>query len=50
MTQLRNIPSVERVLSSDTLAREIKAYSREWILSLVRQELDRARAGVMKGA
>ena len=41
---------MERVLSSDTLAREIKAYSREWILSLVRQELDRARAGVMKGA
>jgi L-seryl-tRNA(Ser) seleniumtransferase len=41
---------VERVLSSDTLAREVKAYSRDWIVSLVRQELDRARAGVMKGA
>ena len=50
MTQLRNIPSVERVLSSDTLAWEMKAYSREWILSLVRQELDRARASVMTGA
>ena len=50
MIQLRNIPSVERVLSSDTLAWEMKAYSREWIVSLVRQELDRARAGVMKGA
>ena len=50
MTQLRNIPSVERVLSSGTLAWELKAYSREWILSLVRQELDRARASVMRGA
>ena len=50
MTQLRNIPSVERVLSSETLAWEMKAYSREWIVSLVRQELDRARAGVMNGA
>ena len=50
MTQLRNIPSVERVLSSETLAWEMKAYSREWIVSLVRQELDRARARVMNGA
>ncbi len=50
MTQLRNIPSVERVLSSDTLAREVKAYSRDWLVSLVRQELDRARAQVRNGA
>ena len=50
MTQLRNIPSVERVMSSEALAWEMKAYSHEWMLSLVRQELDRARASVMKGA
>lgn len=50
LTQLRNIPSVERVLSSDTLAWEIKAYSRGWVLSLVRQELDRARSRARQGA
>lgn len=50
MTQLRNIPSVERVLSSEILAWEMKAYRREWMLSLVRRELDRARASVMGGA
>ena len=50
MTQLRNIPSVERVVSSDLLAREVKAYSREWIVSLVRLQLDKARADVRGGA
>ena len=50
MTQLRNIPSVERVVSSDLLAREVKAYSREWIVSLVRMQLDKARTNVREGA
>ncbi|MDE2844450.1 MAG: L-seryl-tRNA(Sec) selenium transferase [Chloroflexota bacterium] len=50
MTQLRNIPSVERVVSSDLLSREVRAYSREWIVSLVRLQLDKARAEVRGGA
>ena len=50
MTQLRNIPSVERVVSSDLLAREVRAYSRDWIVSLVRLQLDKARAIVREGA
>ncbi|MDE2779044.1 MAG: L-seryl-tRNA(Sec) selenium transferase [Chloroflexota bacterium] len=50
MTQLRNIPSVERVVSSDLLSREVRAYSRDWIVSLVRLQLDKARAEVREGA
>ena len=49
MTQLRNLPSVERVVSCDLLAREVKAYRREWIVSLVRQQIDEARETVKKG-
>ena len=50
LTQLRNIPSVERVVGSQLLAEEIKAYSRDWIVSLVRQHLEKARADVRQGA
>ena len=50
MTQLRDIPSVDRVLASNLLADEIRSYSREWIVSLVRQQLDKARAEVRQGA
>ena len=49
MTQLRNIPSVERVVSSDLLAREVKAYSRDWIVSIVRNQLEKARVAVRDG-
>ncbi len=49
MTQLRNIPSVERVLSSDSIAGEIRAYSHTLVVSLVRQRLQRARALVLAG-
>ena len=50
MTQLRNIPSVERVVASDLLAHEIRSYSREWVVSIVRQQLEVARARVRNGA
>ena len=50
MAQLRDIPSVDRVLASRLLADEIRSYSREWIVSLVRQQLDKARTQVRKGA
>jgi len=47
--QFRNLPSVDSVLSTDAVAGAVKAYSRDWVVSLVRQELDEARAQVGKG-
>ena len=49
MTQLRNIPSVERVVSCDLLAREVKAYNRDWIVAIVRKQLEEARDAIRKG-
>jgi len=48
--QFRNLPSVDSVLSTDAVASAVKAYSRDWVVSLVRQELDEARAQVGNGA
>ena len=50
MTQLRKIPSVERVVASDLLSKEVSNYSREWVVSTVRQQLERARAEVRNGS
>ena len=47
--QFRNIPSVERVIASEPLADTIKVYSREWVVALVRQQLEKARDGVREG-
>jgi L-seryl-tRNA(Ser) seleniumtransferase len=47
--QFRNIPSVERVIASEPLADTIKVYSREWVVALVRQQLEKARDGVRQG-
>ena len=47
--QFRNLPSVDSVLSTDAVAGAVKAYSREWVVSLVRQELEDARAQVGNG-
>ena len=47
--QFRNIPSVERVIASEPLADTIKVYSREWVVDLVRQQLEKARDGVRQG-
>ncbi len=47
--QFRNLPSVDSVLSTDAVAGAVKAYSRDWVVSLVRQELEEARAQVGKG-
>ena len=49
MTQLRNIPSVDSVLLSRLLNQEVDTYSREFVVSLVRQQLDEARAKVRSG-
>ena len=47
--QFRNLPSVDSVLSTDAVAGAVKAYSRDWVVSLVRQELEEARVQVGKG-
>ena len=49
MTQLRDIPSVDRILASRLLDVEIRTYSREWVVSLVRRQLEKARAEVRQG-
>lgn len=45
----RNLPSVDSVLSTDAVAGAVKAYSRDWVVSLVRQELEEARVQVGQG-
>lgn len=47
--QFRDLPSVDSVLNTDAVAGAVKAYSREWVVSLVRQELEEARAQVGNG-
>ena len=50
MTQFRNIPSVERVLTSDLLARQSRGYSRDWVVAVVRRQLEEARNAVRNGS
>lgn len=47
--QFRGLPSVDRVLSTAAVTELASALSREWVVSLVRQELDRARQRVREG-
>ena len=49
-TEFRNIPSVERVIAAREASALTDAYSREWVVSLVRQELEAARWRVRQGA
>src|SRR5688500_1842928 len=44
--QFRNLPSVDSVLSTETLTEVVAAYRREWVVVLVRQRLERAREPV----
>ena len=48
--QLRNLPSVDSVMGTDAVAAIVEHYSREWVVGLVRQELDQARERVRDGA
>ena len=48
--QFRELPSVDSVMSTDAVAGVVKNFSREWLLNLVRQELDQARKLVGQGA
>ncbi len=47
--QLRNLPSVDSVMGTDVVVGIVGAYNREWVVNLVRQELDQARKRVRQG-
>ena len=46
---LRNLPSVERVVSSDTLADAVSTYGRDWVVDLTRDAVDEARKTILAG-
>ena len=48
--ELRNLPSVESVLSSRRIRTLMEDYTREWITDLVREQLDEARGAVRTGS
>ena len=46
---LRNLPSVERVVSSDALADAVSTYGRDWLVDLTRDTLEAARRDIRAG-
>ena len=48
-TAYRLLPSVERLLSDESIALLIEEHSRPIVIELVRQELDEARSGIKSG-
>ena len=49
-SELRNLPSVERVVSGVSLADAVYAHGREMVVELIREVLDGARTRVLSGA
>ncbi len=47
--QFRDLPSVDRVMASDGMAALTETYPRDWVVDLVRRELDRARQKIRDG-
>lgn len=47
--QLRNLPSVDRMMASEELAELAAVYSREWVVGVVREQLDHARREIRRG-
>ncbi len=47
--QLRDLPSVDRVMASDRVAALVETYSRDWVVEVVREQLDHARQRVRQG-
>jgi len=47
--QFRDLPSVDRVMASDGMAALTETYPRNWVVDLVRRELDRARQQIRDG-
>ena len=46
---LRNLPSVERVVSSDALADVVSIYGRDWVVDLTRDAVAEARRNILAG-
>ena len=47
--QLRNLPSVDRLMASEELAELAAVYSRDWVVGVVREQLDLARRDIRRG-
>ena len=47
--QFRSLPSVDRVMASDAVAALTTSYPRDWVVDLVRQQLDQAREQIRQG-
>jgi L-seryl-tRNA(Ser) seleniumtransferase len=47
--QFRDLPSVDRVMASDGMAALTETYTRDWVVNLVRRQLDRARQNIRDG-
>jgi L-seryl-tRNA(Ser) seleniumtransferase len=47
--RLRDLPSVDSVMGTDAVVELVEPYSREWIVDLVRQQLEQARTRVRHG-
>ena len=47
--QFRNLPSVDSVLATPEMAEVASSFSRQWVVELVRQELDLARERIRQG-
>ncbi|MCH2506515.1 MAG: L-seryl-tRNA(Sec) selenium transferase [Dehalococcoidia bacterium] len=47
--QFRELPSVDRVMASDGMAALTEGYPRDWVVDLVRRQLDRARQKIRDG-
>ena len=48
--ELRNLPSVERVLSSGPIRTLAEEYTRDWVAGLVRESIEEARGAIRSGA
>ena len=49
LMQFRNLPSVDSVLATPEVAEVAATFSRDWVVELVRRELDEARARIRAG-
>lgn len=48
--QFRHLPSVDRVMASEAIVAATASYPRDWVVDLVREELDQARQRVRNGS
>ena len=47
--QFRNLPSVDRVMATGAVVALVASHSREWVVDLVREQLDQARQSIRQG-